>query len=216
LSFDDGPNPIDNTTARLLDALLQEGVRGAFCVCGKCVRNAPELVHRMKIEGHMVVNHSYSHQPLAAFSERALEKEIDDCDAVIADAVRMPSYKTQFFRSACGWRTPALDHVLARLQKQLLPITDFGFDTNMTRHTYPKWVDRTLQAARRDRGGIFVLHDGRLRFWGEPRYDPRDRDSSAYRGWVPEAAAMLIQRCRAEGFRFLEPHLWKKEPGARS
>jgi peptidoglycan/xylan/chitin deacetylase (PgdA/CDA1 family) len=106
----------------------------------------------MKIEGHMVVNHSYSHQPLASFSERALEKEIEDCDAVIADAVHMPSYKTQFFRSACGWRTPKLAHVLARLQKQLLPISDFGFDTNITRHTYPKWVDRTLQAARRDRG----------------------------------------------------------------
>ena len=50
----------------------------------------------MKVEGHMLVNHSYSHQPLAAFSERALEKEIDNCDAVIADAVHMPSYKTQF------------------------------------------------------------------------------------------------------------------------
>ena len=136
--------------------------------------------------------------------------------ALLAEAVHMPSYQTQFFRSAAGWRTPTLDHVLARRQKQLLPITDFGFDTNVTRHTYPKWVDRTLQAARRDRGGIFVLHDGRLRFWGEPRYDPRDRDSSANRGWVPEAAAMLIQRCRAEGFRFLEPQLWRKEPGARS
>lgn len=205
LSFDDGPNPIDNTTARLLDTLAQEGVRGAFCVCGKCVRNAPELVHRMKIEGHMVVNHSYSHQPLAAFSERALQKEMDDCDAVIADAMQRPSYKTQLFRSACGWRTPMLDRVLARSQKESLPITDFGFDTNVTRHNYQKWVEHTLRVARRDRGGIFVLHDGRLRFWGERHYDPRNRDSSAYRGWVPEAAATLIRRCRAEGFRLVDP-----------
>ena len=208
LSFDDGPNPIDDTTARLLDTLFQEGVRGAFCVCGKCVRNAPELVNRMKIEGHLVVNHSNTHWPLAAFSEHALAQEIDVCDAVIADAVNIPSYRTQFFRSACGWRTPMLDQVLPRFQKQLLPITDFGFDTNMTRHNYPKWVDRTLRAAKRDRGGIFVLHDHRLRFWGERLYDPTDKDSSAYRGWVPDAAALLIGRCREEGFRFLDPHVF--------
>ena len=206
LSFDDGPNPIDETTGRLLDSLRQEGVRGAFCVCGKSVREAPELLHRMVMEGHLLVNHSYWHQPFAAFSEAALEKEILDCDAVIAAAVNIPSFKSPFFRSACGWRTPILDRVLARQQKQLLPITDFGFDTNLTRHTYRKWVDHTLDVARRDRGGIFVLHDGRLRFWGECGYDPADRDSSAYRGWVPEAAALLIQRCRAEGFRFLDPH----------
>jgi hypothetical protein len=81
----------------------------------------------------------------------------------------------------------------------------------MTRHNYSKWVDRTLCVARRDHGGIFVLHDGRLRFWGERRYDPSNRDSSAYRGWVPEAAAMLIRRCRAEGFRFLDPQRLGKD-----
>jgi peptidoglycan/xylan/chitin deacetylase (PgdA/CDA1 family) len=204
LSFDDGPNRIDDTTARLLDTLSQEGVRGAFCVCGKSVREAPELLQRMKNEGHLLVNHSYWHQPFAVFSEQALEREIEDCDAVIAEALNIPSFRTQFFRSACGWRTPTLNRVLTRQRKQLLPISDFGFDTTMTRHTYPKWVDRTLQAAQRDRGGIFVLHDGRLRFWGERWYDPRDRDCSAYRGWVPEAAAMLIRRCRGEGFRFLD------------
>jgi hypothetical protein len=160
----------------------------------------------MVIEGHLLVNHSYWHQPFAVFSEPALEKEIVACDAVIAAAVNIPSFKSPFFRSACGWRTPILGRVLARHQKQLLPITDFGFDTNITRHTYRKWVDHTVGVARRDRGGIFVLHDGRLRFWGEPHYDRRDRDSSAYRAWVPDAAALLVQRCRAEGFRFLDPH----------
>jgi peptidoglycan/xylan/chitin deacetylase (PgdA/CDA1 family) len=205
LSFDDGPNPFDDATARLLDTLRQEGVRGAFCVCGTSVREAPELLHRMVIEGHLLVNHSYRHQPFAVFSEQALEKEILDCDAVIAAAVNIPSFKSKFFRSACGWRTPILDRVLAQQQKQLLPITDFGFDTNMTRYTYPKWVDHTLAVANRDQGGIFVLHDGRLHFWGERWYNPTDRNSSAYRGWVPEAARLLIQRCRGDGFRFLDP-----------
>jgi hypothetical protein len=218
LSFDDGPNPIDDTTARLLDVLAQEGVRAAFCVCGKSIREAPELVHRMMVDGHLIVNHSYWHQPFAVFFEKALAKEIDDCDTAIAGAGHNPSFKAQFFRPACGWRTPALDRLLPRLEKQLFPITDFGFDTNMTRHNYRKWVGRTLHAAKRDRGGLFVLHDRRLRFWGEGFYDPTDRDSSAYRGWVPEAAALLIRRCREEGFGFVDPQVFGgrlREPGAR-
>jgi peptidoglycan/xylan/chitin deacetylase (PgdA/CDA1 family) len=215
LSFDDGPNPIDDTTGRLLDILSHESIRGAFCVCGKSIGDAPELVHRMVDDGHLLVNHSYWHQPLALFSEKALKKEIDDCDAVIAGAVHDPSFRTQFFRPPCGWLPPGLDRQLSRLQKKLFPISDFGYDTNMSRHNYPKWVDRTLAAARRDRGGLFVLHDRRLRFWGERFYDPRDQDSSAYRGWVPDAAALLIRRCRAEGFRFADPHGYVgKEIGA--
>jgi peptidoglycan/xylan/chitin deacetylase (PgdA/CDA1 family) len=208
LSFDDGPNPIDDTTARLLDILGQEAVRAAFCVCGKSIKEAPELVRRMVTDGHLLVNHGYWHQPFALFSENALQKEIEDCDVAIAGAVHSPGFKTQFFRPACGWRTPALDRLLPRLQKRLFPITDFGFDTNMSRHNYLKWVDRTLQAARRDRGGLFVLHDRRLRFWGERFYDQTDKDSSAYRGWVPEATMMLIRRCREEGFRFLDPQIF--------
>jgi peptidoglycan/xylan/chitin deacetylase (PgdA/CDA1 family) len=218
LSFDDGPNPIDDTTVRLLDILSQESIRGAFCVCGKSIGDAPELVRRMMSDGHLLVNHSYWHQPFALFSEKALKKEIDDCDAAIAGAVGDPLFKTQFFRPPCGWLIPGLDHQLSRLQMKLFPISDFGYDTNMSRHNYPKWVDRTLEAARRDRGGLFVLHDRRLRFWGERFYDPTDKDSSAYRGWVPDAAALLIQRCRAEGFRFANPHRFKgrqKELGAR-
>jgi peptidoglycan/xylan/chitin deacetylase (PgdA/CDA1 family) len=218
LSFDDGPNPIDDTTARLLDVLERESVRGAFCVCGKSINGAPGLVHRMKLDGHMLVNHSYWHQPFALFSERSLQKEIDDCDRAIAAAAHSPSFKSEFFRPPCGWRTPTLNRLLPRLQKRLFAITDFGYDTNMTRHNYPKWVDRTFEVAKRDGGGLFVLHDRRLRFYGERFYDPTDKDSSAYRGWVPDAAALLIRRCRDEGFTFMDPQVFAermKAPGAR-
>ena len=210
LSFDDGPNSIADTTARLLDVLQREDVRAAFCVCGKCVRSAPELVRRMMAEGHFIVNHGDRHQPLALFSEEAFEKEVRDCDAAIEAAVQIPSFTTPLFRPACGWWTPTVKHQLPRLKKSVLPITHFGQDTSMTRHTYLRWVERTRHAARRDQGGIFVLHDGRLRFWGEIGYDVTNQDSSAYRGWVPNAAAELIKQCRSDGFRFLDPHLWSQ------
>jgi hypothetical protein len=55
-----------------------------------------------------------------------------------------------------------------------------------------------------------VLHDQRLRFWIEPNYDPADEGSSAYRGWVPDAAAELIDQLRSDKFRFLSPRTWSR------
>ena len=208
LSFDDGPNLVADTTSRLLGALKTENVPAAFCVCGKCVREAPDLVRRMQAEGHLLVNHGNQHLPLTLFSEAALQQEIQGCDAALAGAIQDPGFCASVFRPACGWWTPAVKTIVDRLNRRVLPITDFGNDTSITRHNYATWVDRTRRAAQRDRGGIFVLHDRRLRFWGESHYDVTNPDTSAYRGWVPEAISMLIRQCRSDGFIFLDPATW--------
>jgi peptidoglycan/xylan/chitin deacetylase (PgdA/CDA1 family) len=214
LSFDDGPHP--EITARLLDALAQESVRVAFCICGKSTRAAPDLARRMANDGHLIVNHGDLHQPLALFSEEALQKEISDCDVAIAAALHPVSLRTDFYRPACGLLTPAVRTVLPRLRKRVFPITHFGWDTNVTRHTYRSWIALTQRAARRDQGGIFVLHDRRLRFWMESHYDPNDRETSAYRGWVPDAVSELIQQLRSDGFLFLNPHVWSERELSQS
>src|SRR5260370_12993741 len=85
LSFDDGPQP--DITARLLDVLQKEDVRGAFCICGKSVRTAPDLVRRIASEGHLIVNHCDQHQPLALFSESALRQQIQDYAIATPDAL---------------------------------------------------------------------------------------------------------------------------------
>jgi peptidoglycan/xylan/chitin deacetylase (PgdA/CDA1 family) len=208
LSFDDGPQP--DITPRLLDVLHKEDVCAAFCVCGKSVRVVPELVRRMASEGHLIVNHGYWHQPLALFSAQALRNEIEDCDAAIAAALESTAFQTEFYRPACGLWTSAVKKVLAQLNKRVLPVTHFGWDTNVTRQTYRNWIAVTRAAARRDQGGIFVLHDRRLRFWMEPDHDPNDQESSAYRGWVPEATSELINQFRSDRFTLLNPHVWSR------
>jgi len=206
LSFDDGPDP--EITGRLLDVLEREKVRGAFCVCGASVRAAPELVRRMADNGQLIVNHGDFHQPLALFSETALRKEIRDCDVAIAAALGKDTFQARYYRPACGLWTSVAKKVLAQLNKLLLPITHFGWDTNVTRHNYRNWIAVTRRAARIDQGGIFVLHDRRLRFYLESAYDPRNQESSAYRGWVPDAASELIGELRSDGFTFLDPSVW--------
>jgi hypothetical protein len=131
-----------------------------------------------------------------------------DCDVAIAAALGKETFKPQFYRPACGLWTSVGKKVLAQLNKLLPPINHFGWDTNVTRHTYRNWIAATRRAARIDQGGIFALHDRRLRFWAESNYNPNNEESSAYRGWVPDAASELIGELRSDGFTFLDPWVW--------
>lgn len=60
LTIDDGPTPAG--TPAMLDVLLKHGVKGTFFVHGDQAVRRPYLLERMYLEGHLVANHSYSHQ----------------------------------------------------------------------------------------------------------------------------------------------------------
>lgn len=59
LTFDDGPNSI--WTGQVLDVLKKYGVKASFCVMGNNVDKNPEVLRRILDEGHVVINHTYSH-----------------------------------------------------------------------------------------------------------------------------------------------------------
>jgi nucleoside-diphosphate-sugar epimerase/peptidoglycan/xylan/chitin deacetylase (PgdA/CDA1 family) len=59
LTIDDGPDP--DHTPRILDILRDHAVRATFFVVGGAAEQYPNIVMRMKKEGHEVGSHSYSH-----------------------------------------------------------------------------------------------------------------------------------------------------------
>jgi len=59
LTIDDGPDPVH--TPRILDILRDHAVKATFFVVGGAAEQYPDLVLRMKKEGHDVGSHSYSH-----------------------------------------------------------------------------------------------------------------------------------------------------------
>ena len=63
LTFDDGPIP--EATPFILDTLRRYDVKATFFMVGDNVRKHPELLERIKAEGHQVGNHTYNH--LGAF-----------------------------------------------------------------------------------------------------------------------------------------------------
>jgi peptidoglycan/xylan/chitin deacetylase (PgdA/CDA1 family) len=59
LTVDDGPDPI--YTPRILDIFREYGIKATFFVVGGAAEQYPDIVVRMKKEGHDVGSHSYSH-----------------------------------------------------------------------------------------------------------------------------------------------------------
>jgi len=72
LTFDDGPKR--GTTDRLLDGLKERGASATFFLVGEQAALYPDLVQRMKEEGHQVGNHTWSHVRLKGDPDVILEE----------------------------------------------------------------------------------------------------------------------------------------------
>jgi peptidoglycan/xylan/chitin deacetylase (PgdA/CDA1 family) len=60
LTFDDGPNPL--YTPKLLDVLKVHKVKATFFVVARDAMRYPELIERIKKEGHGIALHSLEHR----------------------------------------------------------------------------------------------------------------------------------------------------------
>lgn len=73
LTFDDGPHP--SSTPRVLDALAEHGVPATFFCVGRNARLHPQLMARIRAEGHLIGSHSLTHPDPARTSIASLSAD---------------------------------------------------------------------------------------------------------------------------------------------
>lgn len=83
LTFDDGPSAED--TPALLDLLARFQVPATFFVVGEFARDNPQLIHRMREEGHQVAFHSARHHSAYLMSPRQTRQDFADGLAELAN-----------------------------------------------------------------------------------------------------------------------------------
>lgn len=101
LTFDEGYE--NGFTPKILDTLKENNIKAAFFVTKPYVENNKELVKRMVKEGHLVCNHSVTHQSmdkLALEDKEKFESEFLDTEEAFEEATgtKMP----KFFRPPMG------------------------------------------------------------------------------------------------------------------
>ena len=99
LTFDDGPT---RHTADVLDLLRDLDIKATFFVKGANVRAYPQLVQRMKDEGHLVANHTMTHPKMSKISHTENIEQVLQTHDLIKRYVADDAF---FFRAPYGdWR----------------------------------------------------------------------------------------------------------------
>lgn len=97
ITFDDGPS--GTYTEMLLDGLKERGVKATFFLIGKNIENNEEIVRRMKEEGHLIGNHTYTHKELCSLDRNTIKMEIERTNSVIEN---ITSEKVRYIRPPFG------------------------------------------------------------------------------------------------------------------
>jgi peptidoglycan/xylan/chitin deacetylase (PgdA/CDA1 family) len=155
-TFDDGPNP--KTTPFVLDTLAKHHIHATFFLVGEMAANprAAPIIERMLREGHIVANHTMTHQNLCQKDEEVGAREIDDGKAAIEKAA--PGWTTVWFRTPYGVRC---DRVDALLEARHLTHFHWDLDPQEWKHNNTKkavdYVEKEL--GRMTNRNVLLMHD---------------------------------------------------------
>ena len=145
LTFDDGPIP--ECTPQLLDILKQYGVKATFFMVAENAERYPELLARVRDEGHVVGNHTYHH----------MRGYKHDTQTYVRDALRGAEVlQTTLFRPPHG-------RMRNNQKKALINQGYTIYLWDVLTHDYnPHYsVDKMLAVVKRytRNGSILVMHD---------------------------------------------------------
>ena len=171
LTFDDGPS--SECTPRLLDILKKENVKATFFLVGKNIKENEDIVIRMKNEGHLIGNHTYSHIKLDECNISSAVGEINKTNEIIKS---ITGEDVKYIRPPYGaYSDKLLSHV--NMTPVLWSIDPDDWATTDTAYVVKSVVYKVKN------GDIILLHD--------------IYDSSV------EAALEIIDRLSSKGFVFV-------------
>ncbi len=172
LTFDDGPTP--GVTDWVLDELAIRGAKASFFCLGRNAERYPDLLARIREEGHTVGNHTYSHL-------RGYGQNLRDYYNDVLEANRLLA--TDLFRPPYGRITPKqLSFIAQHFRVVLWSVLSMDY----SRHVSPQ---RCLAIVTKNTrvGDIVVFHDSHKAERNLRYALPRALDALQARGLVLSA-----------------------------
>jgi peptidoglycan-N-acetylglucosamine deacetylase len=173
LTYEDGPGP---DTGRLLDIFADHDARATFFCVGSNASVHPELLQRMRNEGHLVANQTWSHRDLTAVSSTDITDQLVRTQIEITEATgQVPTLMRPPYN--------ATNNEVASIAGKLgLAVIRWTVNTKDEQVPDSRTiVDRTISEAKP--GAIILMHD----------VHPSTVDAT------PE----ILRRLTAEGYSFV-------------
>lgn len=171
LTFDDGPHPV--YTKKLLDGLLERGVKATFFVIGENIPGNEDLIARMEEEGHLIGNHTYNHVKICDMEKEDACYQVEQTSALVRE---ITGHDTEYVRPPFGAWNPELECSFVMIPV-LWDVDPLDWTTSNTSLV----VQRVVEDA--DDQDIILLHD----FY----------ESSV------DAALQIVDILKKEGFEFV-------------
>ncbi|MFM6815494.1 MAG: polysaccharide deacetylase family protein, partial [Dolichospermum sp.] len=150
LTFDDGPWP--NSTAKVLDILQKNRIKGTFFVVGQNVKNYPDLTKRIVADGHTIANHTWHHWYHHMNAQTAAYEVANTTDIIY----KTTGVKTSLFRPPGGNMT---NGVVAYAKSNKYAVIMWSSDSmDYSRPAVPRLINNIFREAKP--GGIVLMHDG--------------------------------------------------------
>lgn len=183
LTFDDGPN--EPYTSEVLKILSNYNIKATFFLIGKNVEYYPETTGKIFAAGHIIANHSYSHDRILAMEDlKTIQEEVERTQEAV---FRLTGRRPNLFRPPHGIKSPNLLSVLK--EHGLVAVCWSDMTGDFRNPDIQKIVKKIV--SRADSGGIIVLHDGDKTKHGSDR------------SHTVKALPYIIEALQKKGYRFV-------------
>ena len=146
ITFDDGPS---RYTSELLDGLKLRGAKATFFMVGPNVSAYPDVVRRMKDEGHQLATHTMSHAYLPSLEPSEILEEVNGVEERIENIVGEGKH---YLRPPYGAFNSKVKSTVGT------PMIHWSLDTEDWRYRNSTAVYNSIVNTVKD-GDIILLHD---------------------------------------------------------
>ncbi|EKN67626.1 chitooligosaccharide deacetylase [Neobacillus bataviensis LMG 21833] len=159
LTFDDGPDP--RFTPKILDILKEHKIKATFFLMGARADAYPDLVKRIKAEGHIIGNHTYWHPNLVTQGDiSTLQSEVTKTEIRLAE---LSGYRTKLFRAPYGF---LYNELVEKLKEMNYSVIAWSVDSLDWHESPPEQISYNVLSNVHP-GAIIIMHDGAA--WDEDR-----------------------------------------------
>ena len=137
-------------TEKILEALGQNNVQGAFFITAHYVNTASELVEKMIQEGHVVGNHTVNHYSMPSLSEDKIKNEVMKLHHIVYEKYE---YEMKYIRPPKGEFS----------ERTLQLCNELGYKTVMWSFAYVDWEEKKQPSEKEALDKIISnLHNGEI------------------------------------------------------
>lgn len=197
LTFDDGPSA--QSTPKILEILDTYHIKATFFIPGYTAENLPDMVKLIASKGHVIANHSYSHDYRAVYaSADVFMKDIEKGEAVLTRILgKAPLRLVRFPAGSAAVELEANPKMREKIKSRLEAGGWRFFDWSVSMgDSISGWTPKPGDLG----GKLISAIDERVAVGATDIFVlAHDTDS---RPWTPTDLPMVIEHCHEKGYVF--------------